>query len=160
MALQGTNFSLDTRDFTFSGDGLNILGGKERAIRNFVKFLKTETGVQTSGNVKNLQTIQDTDDRYNALVGLDTPRLLGKFNTRQEAVQTVKQEVERAVSRFITNQQTQIDFLDEDEVFVRYVVDAAPYYDIGVYFTIRLWTALDRRLGRNPSLTKSFVQAA
>lgn len=150
MSVTGINFTLETKDFFFDNNGqIDYLEGKERNIRNFVKMLITESG--------NIKQIRDTDERYNPKFGLDYSKMYAPTKEMEEAVKNVKESVKRSVDRFIENQKDMLDFYDENEIFVKGVVDAAPYYTIGVYFTIALYTAEDIRLNRSPTFDKSFT---
>jgi hypothetical protein len=150
MALTGINYDLDSKDFFFDVDGNTaFIEGKERNVRNFVKMLLTESG--------NVSEVDDTDERYNPRFGLDYAKMYAPVKEIQEAVTNVKGAVKRSVTRFIEQQQSLLAYYDENEIFVRGVVNAYPYYTTGVYFTIELYTAEDVRLGRQPSFEKSFT---
>lgn len=149
MAAVGINFTLQGKDFTFDSTGkTEFVLGRDRNIRNFEKMLRTEAG--------DLNVFESNDVRYNPQYGLALEKMLGQKNI--DNVNRVQTEVQRAVDRFISNQKVLLDYLDEDEVFVKGVVLAVPYFSIGVYFTVGLYTAKNIRLNESPNFEKTFVQ--
>lgn len=150
MAVWGLDVSSKTKDFSYAADGsANMINGKERSERNFKKMILTAKGP--------LEQVNSNDDRYNPLFGTRLEEFIGApLKGIAASVDGSRSDLRSSIDRFIANQEKVIDFMEEDEYISKGDVSVIPYKGVGIYFVIDLFTAKDRRLGRNPSFQSSF----